>query len=484
MSLPAQSPLYRLAGSLVSGVVGISLVVVWASTIGGHVWGLPGAFELQLAAFLLFVLLSLPAVPRSAWFLMAMCGATALAAFLLREDWLVLMGLGLSRAAFLATLFAALSMLREAARHSAAVHQCGEMLVSRPPGQRYAALSGGGSLFCVILNFGAMNLLGAMVKATNTLEKAGGDERVRSIREKRMILALLRSFSASIMLSPLSVGFALILSAFPQLGWQLLLPMGFAFALVFLALGWLFDRLTMPAPPPGSVASSAHGWSAALPLLGIVAGIIAAAILVEILLETSLVLGVMVAVPLFGCGWIFVQTPALGLIERAARTGRRVRHFLLADLSRSQVEVLIVSSAGFMGVVLAALLPLAELRELVSESAASPYLILAGLFVTVLLLGQAGFNPIVSVTVLSALFPIPEALGLHPLALAMALLTSWALAAGSSYAIAAVLILARLTGKNASTIGRDWNGPFTVMAGILLLGLVLGLQMILGVPTG
>lgn len=469
------------AGGWHDVALGVLLTLVWAATILVRVWQVPGATVVQVSAFALFVALAVPMLPRVPLVMLALCAAVALATMLMHSDFAELIVKATGDAAYLAAFFAAMSVLREAAATSRAVHVCGEMLVSRPPGKRYVALSIGGSLLSIIINSGALNLLGGMVKATNTLERAGGDPRIRAVREQRMILALLRSFCAGILLSPLSLGFAVTYSAFPQVGWMSLLSCALVFGILLMAIGALADRLAHPRPQAVATDRLAD-WAAALPLAAIVSSILALVVATEIALGTNLIVAVMVCVPVYGFVWMFAQGPSLGIDvpTRLARTARRACDFVARDLASARVEVVVVSTAGFAGALLSGLLPLPELRALVTAYAVSPALILVLVFLAVLVLGQMGANPILSVTVLGALFPDPQSVGLHPLVLAMTLFVAWVMTTGSSSAIAAVLILARICGVPPSTIGRDWNGAFTLIVSALFLALLLAAHAVVG----
>jgi hypothetical protein len=55
-------------------------------------------------------------------------------------------------------------------------------------------VTGGGHLFGIILSYGTIELLAAMVMRANTLQAAGGSESVRALRSRRMLLVIYRSF--------------------------------------------------------------------------------------------------------------------------------------------------------------------------------------------------------------------------------------------------------------------------------------------------
>ena len=96
------------------------------------------------------------------WSRSACCGVARAA------DPLALFLAGWRRGASYGAFFFALTTLRDAAETSPLVRRCGQHLVAQPPGRRYAALTGGGHLFGIILSYGAIELLAAMVMRANT----------------------------------------------------------------------------------------------------------------------------------------------------------------------------------------------------------------------------------------------------------------------------------------------------------------------------
>ncbi len=127
---------------------------------------------------------------------------------------------GLAKACFYASFFAAIGFLRNAAETAPLIRCCGNHLIAQPPGRRYLALTSGTHLFSLTLSFGAAELMGAMVKRSNTLATTGGNERVRLVRERAMMLAILRGFACSTNWLPLTIMMVIVLSALPMLTWR------------------------------------------------------------------------------------------------------------------------------------------------------------------------------------------------------------------------------------------------------------------------
>lgn len=374
----------------------------------------------------------------------------------------------LRRSAFVITLFTALGFLREAAETSPMVRRCGVFLATQPPGRRYVALTSGGHLFGLILNFGVIPLLGAMVVSAN---RASGDpdpDRV-ALRQRRMLTAVLRGFASILAWSPLTVSLAVIMTALPQTEWTAVAPWCLAFALALLALGWVHDRAIKPAsrataPPPRQPEG---GWGVTVPIIALVASIFAVGWAVEEILDVRLVIGVMMATPVIGAAWIFAQQPRGNALT--ATGGRLVAHGRRV-FPGYRMEVALLASAAFIGSVIAALLPEEAVSAVLSAFPVPPWVLLAGIAWLIVAVGQIGFNPVLSVTILSGALPSPAAFGVPAEAMAVGLAGAWALTASTSPFTASVLGVAQLSGADAGTLGRQWNGLYAITGLILLTG--------------
>ena len=118
------------------------------------------------------------------------------AAYLTRPDWLAASDAALHSAATIGAFFSALATLRNAAGSSPAIQISGRFLAQQPPGRRYAALTVGGQLFGILLNYGALALLGSLAEANARLE---ADAEIRSHRIfRRMLLAIQRGFISTL----------------------------------------------------------------------------------------------------------------------------------------------------------------------------------------------------------------------------------------------------------------------------------------------
>jgi len=436
---------------------------------GGVAWGQHAA----AAALAVYLAHEWPRLPRTGRTILSIAAAMSLAAALaLPEPGET--ALRAERAAcYFPAFFAAVGLLRLAAERSPMIRRCGLHMLAQPPGRRYAALTVGANLFGIILSFGALQLLGAMIGRVNTRARAGGDERVREVRERRMLLATLRGFAMSPGWSPLSVALALALSVTPGARWQEVVPVAFVAAMSLLALGWLADRLGHPPPRTGlALIASRDRWTVQLRLAALVGAIFLFSVAAEMLLRLRLVDAVMLCVPLAALGWIAAQHARWGHRRAASLAARVLVRRSRAVFPAWRTEIAILGSAGFAGAMLAPLAPTeavaAAFEALRLPGAAAPAVIV-GLMV---LGSQVALNPIITVSLIGAALPPPEALGAAPAAVAAAYMTGWGVAVASSPYTLSTLIVAGLAGRRSEEVAWRWNGRYSAVATVLA-GLVL-----------
>lgn len=375
----------------------------------------------------------------------------------------------LARAAFFATFITCLGMLRLAAARSPLVKRCGAALIRQPPRWRYATLFLGSAAFGLILNLGVIALLGVMSLKGNTLAAAGGHAAVQQARTRRMLNAILRGFSLAPIISPLGIALAVILSSYPQLRWLSLLPYAAAAAAILFLAGWAQDRITAPRHLASLVPENP---GTPLAPLGQFAAVLLAIVLFTWLSAraagTRLPNAVLFTVPISAFVWMALQRRrldgGLGLRRAAAAFRRRSVSFFPG----MRTEVTVLGSAGFIGVVLAELLPRSWAAERIVELGLSGTGLAALATALVVLAAQVGLNPIVSVTLLASALPEPMALGVPVPLMAVGLMAGWGLAMVTSPLTASMLITARLARASPYTVGYGWNGPYVAATCLLL----------------
>ncbi len=424
---------------------------VWFATLADQCLTWPPLGHAAGIAILGFLLLQFPRQRSYVRALFIGLSGIGLAGVVFSADPLGLFLEGWRRGAVYAAFFLALSSLRDAAETSRLVRRCGQHLVAQPPGRRYAALTGGGHLFGIILSYGAIELLGAMVM------RAGG----RSATEngRRMMMAIYRGFCVMNCWSPLNLMTAVVTTAVPAAPMQRLLPIAFVVSIVIAAIGWLEDRLTWRQT--GVTTRTTERWTVHLRIVALVALVMLSAETISWLFGVGLVASVTLAVPSIALAWAVAQTGprtpgwAIAVIRRrVARFMRRVPSF--------RGEATVLSCSGFMGVAAVGVLPVDGIAPWLTHM--PPVLVPLLVPVLLILTGQIGLNPVAIVALLGAAMPDPARLGVPPAALAFACMIGWGLGVGMTPMSASAITTARWAGASPWTVGSAWNIRFTLAA--------------------
>jgi hypothetical protein len=461
-------------------------LLAWAGTLLDAFVGVANAGTVAGLAILAYLLIEFPRQRRYAQVVfLGLVGLGLAGAVTAAHPWLLFLA-GWRRGASYAAFFLALTALRDAAETSRLVRRCGAHLVAQPPGLRYAALTGGGYVFGVILSYGAIDLLGAMVARADPLTSAAGSEAAWRLRARRMLMAIYRGFAVMNCWSPLNIMTAVVSTAVPAAPMRLLLPFAFVVSLGLLAVGWLEDRLhaSWRRLPGGGRPGTEERWAIHLGVIGLVALVMLLSEAVSGLAGVSLVAAVTVVVPLVGLGWILIQVRPLarrGSTELAARRvvatlGRRFGRFV-ARIPTFRGEAMVLAASGFMGASLGGALPTYGFARAIGVLPAA----IVPLLVPVLLVatGQLGLNPVGVVALIGAALPDPMALGVPPAVLAFACMLGWGVGVGVTPMSAGAMTTARWAEASPWTVSTVWNGPFTAAATVASWVAILGLWAML-----
>lgn len=465
----AAVPLRRRAQILVST---LAVVAVVFGAIGWELLGAPAAKLMAGLAMVVFVALEAPALVRGGRVMLACCITSAFAAWMFLpgpESGAVILR-GLANASFVIGLFASVSLLRDAAETSALIQRCGDLMVRQPPGRRYLVLSLGSHMVSVVLNFGVLTLLGAMVQRGNTLESAGGDARIAGIRQQRMLTAILRGYVLMPVWSPLSVAFVVTQTAVPDLDWSVLVPIQFVLGMLLVLLGWAVDRMTFPRPTVPPQAGPERSWRPMAGLAALITAVVAGSLLLAVLLGIRPAVGAMIVVPLSALVWLTVQYWTAGPARAPLRAARRLGVRLTISMPSYRNEFVILGGATFFGTVASVFISpewTARVIALLPFPAAVVMVLLAW---SMMFLARYGVPQIVTVTLLGHAFADLTQHGIDPLVLASGLLGAWGLSGCTTPIGAATLTVARLAGVSSQTVGREWNGRY-VLAGAVFVAL-------------
>ena len=351
---------------------------------------------------------------------------------------------GLDRAAFFTFFLTALAVVRESASSSPLVRRCGKVLVNQPPGRRYLLMSFGSHLFSVMLNIGALNVLGTMIRRAIRPSSDPETQRIGGIRQRRMLTATLRGFCGVPLWAPTSVTMLLVLSGIPDLTWEQYAPLGLLWTLLFILWGAILDRFSYPRPKTHRV--SGGGLGQLVPLVFLVALIPGLAYVLAQITGLQLFSALLMCAPVIGLIWIWVQYRGLRTRVKGGLLLRRMRQSFPETFTNQRNEVVLFTSSGFIGVILI---------PLIDPEAASAFLIQADIgnatlmvciSLIMLTFSFIGINAIITVTLmLGALQQIPD-LDIPPLVQASVIAITWAVFAGASPFTASLRFISNFSG--------------------------------------
>lgn len=428
------------------------MALAWAAILGAALFSLPTE-QIAVGAVLGFLALEALATSRLTRLHLtvgaSLVGAVWLVSDAAGQDFLA----AAFRASFIMVLFSSLGMLQNAVMRNQSFIAAGEMLVRQPPGRQYYALSGGTTLFGSVLNFGVLPLMGGLVKAAQPGASPA--------QEKRLMLALLRGFSVVMFWCPLTVAYAITTTTIEGLDWPLMTAAGICLAMLVIGLGRRFNMAS--GAQAKRQVTEPFRWPALFPILALLVGLSALAALVDILTPAALVHGVILFVPLTAIFLFWLFDPASARAEATRYLGE--------DIAMQRNEVAVLGNAALSGALIATLLPQQTLLALLGS--ALPVVLVPALCLwVVVLLGQAGLNPLITVAALASILARPASIGIDPTLMGLALVVGWGLAVGSSSAAAATMSIGRVVDESAWRVGTAWNGLFTLVASLMAGGVL------------
>ena len=366
---------------------------------------------------------------------------------------------GADRAAFFTFFLTSLAVLRESAKTSQLVRRCGTVLVNQPPGRRYLLLSFGSHLFSVMLNIGALNVLGTMIRGAIRPSSDPEAQRIGGIRRKRMLTATIRGFCGVPLWAPTSVTMLLVLSSIPDLTWEQYAPLGLLWTLLFILWGWVLDRLAYKRPKTQSVngGNLAH----LIPLVGLVALIPSLAFVTAQATGLSLFSALLMCAPVIGLAWIWVQYKGRPTRVKRGLLLRRVARSFPETFTNQRNEVVLFASSGFIGVILIPLIDPVVASAFLAQANISNATLMIGISLVMLAFAFIGINAIITVTlILGALQQIPD-LSIQPQIQASVIAITWAVFAGASPFTASLRFISGFSGVSPLRFGIGWNGWFS-----------------------
>lgn len=397
--------------------------------------------------------------------------AVTLAAAWLSPDFGGLVFEAVDRATFLAAFMVLLALLRDGAVTSNAVLAFGRYLTRQPPARRYVAIQSGGHALGIVLNFGALSLLGPLIQRGLREGADASESHLLAIRERRQMSALARGFSWIIVWSPTAVSQALIPTVIAGVDHGRMVMLGLGVAVAVLIAGWLedgvrgvFARRALSAaghgrpvahPPPFPARDVARFAAVCLSLATASAAVMLAT-------GVPTIAALMLVAPVVTAVWVWLQNrPNAG---GGAATRARLRGILCDSVPRGSPEALTLSVAGYIGIVAAGLADARAVADAIGLASMPAWTICLAAAAIVPLASNLAMPPILVVTFLGSLYSALPDPPVEPTVIALSFALGWALNLTASPFGATGLILARITGIPATVITWRWNGTFTVLA--------------------
>ncbi|MGO1501313.1 MAG: hypothetical protein ACTHWH_08550 [Marinobacter sp.] len=366
----------------------------------------------------------------------------------------------IDRGAFFTFFLTSLSVLREAAGTSSLVRRCGTIMVNQPPGRRYLLMTVGSHLFAVMLNVGALNVLGTMVKRAIHPGETDEERRIANVRSRRMLTSVLRGFCGIPIWSPTSVTMLLVLSAIPTLDWEHYAPVGLLVSGLFVLWGAALDRLSYPLRTitPGAD----HQLRYLIPLVLLVALIPTSAFVVSELTGIKLFSALLLCVPFIGVIWISFQYKRVKPRMNAALLLRRISRSFPATFTSQRSEVALFASSGFIGVILIPLIDPIWINDWLQHVNIGDAWLMIMISLTILVFSLLAINPIISVTViLGVLQQLPD-LEVPTIVQVIVVSVTWAVFSGMSPFTAALRFISNFSSVSPIVFGFVWNGVFNL----------------------
>lgn len=362
-----------------------------------------------------------------------------------------------------AALFVAVAFLQYPALNSPSMYAVREVIVSQPPGRRYATLTLSAHFFGALTNFAAMSLL-------STFLYGDLDKNAR----ERMACAMGRGFTLAASWSPFFVSVAVILYIMPEMTWFKLAVPGVPLAFILLFYGWTFDRITHRKPPSkGSQESQAP-----VPVKLKAETVFKIGILAVVLVGTIIFVSetLVVTMPIA----IFLVTPLISITWQAllSRQGGQgslsgMAASVIENIPKLRAEIVVFLSANFLGYSAALIIDPATVSSSLIDAGIHGWSAIFVLLAFMLLCTMLMLHPLVLIVLLGQIFP-GEALGVQQVSLALCMSAIWGVGTPSSPASGLTLFMTRILQRSPWYLSWRLNAAYS-FGGVIVAGIYIAL---------
>lgn len=445
-------------------LVALSTSVLWANAVGGS--------PADVAVRVLFCTLCLTGLAtRSIRETILLAAATVLTLLVLRnpEGWAQLFA-ALDLAAYFAAFIVLLTALKIAAERSRSVLAVGRYLIGQPTGRRFFATASGGHILGVFLNFGAISLMAPLIQSAT--KRADG--RTDIDLERRQLSALLRGFAWILLWAPTTLTQAVLLTLFTEIDLAKIITVGIATSLLMIFIGYVYDRFEWRAlPPRGEAIAPVCPWRALFVLGTICATLIGAVAALQMTANYTTALALMFVAPAITVIWFMLQKPrAVTLLAQCARFWPAFEQNA-AGLARSAMAL---GLSGFIGRILAEVLPVATLTSNLDLTLVPGWAFLAILPVLITLGGQIALSPIILVVFIGQVIQAFPTLPADPTHIVFALSAGWAISMFASPNATATLLISATSNIPPTTLTWRWNLRYGMICYLVLVAIFVVLE--------
>lgn len=448
-----------LKTALALTLLAVSTCVLLANTLGGA--------TAESAARLLFCLLCviglMACTIREA---LLLCAATILAVLLLQTPggWENLLD-ALDLAAYFAAFIVLLTALKIAAERSRSVLEVGRYLIRQPTGRRFVATASGGHILGVFLNFGAISLMAPLIQSATKRPDGTTDTDL----ERRQLSALLRGFAWILLWAPTTLTQAVLLTLFTEIDLGRIAALGIATSIMMILIGFFYDRFEWRNAVASLTKEKPDAPRRSLvKLAAICVALIGATAVLQITSGYTTALSLMFVAPTTTLIWFLLQTPDGDSVTTQLARFWPVLKGSSFGLARSAMAL---GLSGFIGRVLADVIPVAALTAQMDLAVVPGWLFLAVLPILITLGGQVAISPIVLVVFIGQVVQSFPVLPADPTNIVFALSAGWAISMFASPNATATLLISATTNIPPTTLTWKWNLHYAMICYVVLVAI-------------